>query len=343
MKQVIGWSIALTVAMVGSYLTWTDDSEPPAVEGVAVYRASPSELGSVTWASEKTTVTLTKRSDDLGDYYWIDSLEVRTITRPVEPAEPDESAPEDPPPEPATEEVTEEVRVAFLGNAAAGQVWEGFAPLEALRELTELPGIDREVFGLTEPEGTLTVKKGDTSYEIVVGSETYGSKDRYAAMGDRVFLLDDADLRPLQFASSRLVERQLTPLQPTDMERVTATRPGGPSVELVQGNRDDEARAFWALASNPEEADDDAEAWVARAFLLRFRRYVRDEEAGELEPLFSYAIEGGGQTYEVSFFMSKTDGHAYARSSHNRSLLQLTDDTAPVVQEALTQLAASGG
>ena len=39
-----------------------------------------------------------------------------------------------------------------------------------------------------------------------VGGETWGSSDRYVGLEGRVFLVDDADLRPLQYGKTRLVE-----------------------------------------------------------------------------------------------------------------------------------------
>lgn len=339
MKQVIGWSIALSVALVGSYLTWTDDSEPPALEAVPVYRATASELQAITWVAENAEVTLTRKSDALGDYIWIASSETRTVDVPVEP-EPSEESSDEAPPAPRVEQVEQLVAVDFTGNGEAMALWETYAPLEALRELTELPGLDRSLFGLDAPEGTVKVTKGGQTFELVIGAETYGAKDRYAAMGDRVFLIDDGALRPLQFASSRLVERNMWPLTKPEMETAAARLPDGEWVAFTHENRDDETQQHWAFADTDGERSDEADAFLDRLQLMRFRRYLTDDEVGgPLTPIFAYRFSGKGQTYDIEM-LEGPDETYYARSAFNRSLVQMSDAQARDVRKLLEAIVA---
>jgi hypothetical protein len=346
MKQVIGFGVALAAALVGSYLTWTDDSEPVAVEGVPVYRTTPSELQSVAWASDSVDVTLSKRSDDKGDYHWLEVTERKQVERPVlDEAPADESTDgDDPeaPPTPRIETVEVVTEVAFKGNDAAAQVWEAFAPLEALRELTDTPGLDRSVFGLEEPEGRITVtRKGGEPVQLVVGGETYGSKDRYATAGERVFLLDDADLRPLQFAMSRLVDRVMYPLARPEMTAASLTLADGRGIEAVHVNPDDESKEYWTLATTPDDRNDEVDALLDRALLLRFRAYVTEAEAtagGALTPAYTFTVSGDGQTWPIEV-LRRDDDTWFARAAYNRSLVQLTDNVqAPGVERELREL-----
>jgi len=347
MKQVIALSVALAAAMVGSYLTWTDDSEPVATDGAEVYRARDGELKSVTWSSDERTIAISSRSDELGDYLWIESKETREVPKPVEP-EPDDAPDESPadeddvpdelPDEPPEMEMVEEtIEVSFAGNDAAEKLWSDFQPLVALRELPDAASLDAEVFGLDEPTGTVTVTLEDQQVELTIGGETYGSKDRYARVGDSVFLLDDGDLRPLQFAATRLVERTLFPLIDSEVEQVVVTQGDAPPMVFEHRNRDDRQAAHFTWASQPDEADDQVDAWVGRLLKLRLRRYLTAEEAGALSPLFRYEVRGEGQAYPVEI-LEGPDGTVYARSAHNRSLVELTASLADGLDAELGEL-----
>jgi len=343
MKQVIALSVALAVAMVGSYLTWTDDSEPVATDGTEVYRATEGDLESLTWTSENLNIVVRRKTDGLGDYLWLESREVRKTTKPVEAPEPEDSpadGEEDdaPPPEPATETVEEVLEVAFAGNEAAEKLWADFQPLVALRELAQASELDAEAFGLDEPTGTVVATVGGKPIELVIGGETYGSKDRYAKLGERVFLLDDGDLRPLQYAASRLVERSLFPLPEADVEQVVATRADGTELSFVHRNRDDKAAAYWAWAEQPDEQDDQVDAWVGRVLKAKLRAYTTDDDAGALRPLFSYEVRGGDKAYAVEI-LEGADGKLYARAAFTRSLVELTASLVDGLSDELEELA----
>lgn len=378
MRDIIVLSTALALSLVGSYMVWTGDEEVIDDEAVQVYAAGPADLVSLTWDSEDSKAVVTRKTDAKGDYLWVEAT-TRTkkrITpdpdhpevdgdRPItpeelqeavdeqaadeapsdeeEPAEgADDEAPEEEPEEDAYEVV--ETTKAFKGSKQADEMWEAFAPLFALRELSG--GADkREAFGLDEPTGTVTVERAKGTITLTVGGETYGSKNKYVSREDqdRVFLLDDATLRPLQFAASRLTDRALLPFTGDDVRKLVVTLPSGTGFTYLQQNADDPANAFWSTAADPETADETAGTWIDKLFRMRLRNYTASEDAPTvLTPVFTYtASDQDGNSWAVEVLQATGEEGAtewYARSEHTRSLVQIPESLASGVVEDLESL-----
>ena len=248
MRQVIVLSVALTASLVGTYLTWTDDGEEITDGAVVVLSGSPEQIQSLTWAGEDT-ITITRKEDARGAYLWVEAVERKK--KPVkddtdhpeveeEEEEPSEDEPADEPEaeeEPEQEFVVEEKTTRFLGNTQAQELWDGFAPLEALRELEVTPEMSREAFGFEEPTAKLTVQRKGQPAELTLGAETYGSKDRYLEHDGHIYLVDDTLIRPLQFATSRLVERTLQPIAEKDVTKVEVSLPDSTVAVFEQHER----------------------------------------------------------------------------------------------------------
>ncbi len=357
MKQVATLSVALVVALIGSYLAWTDDGETVDASEVALYAASEADIESIRWNTETKDITVTKRADARGDYFWIESVERVVPNAPEAPKDevhgedepapeevpadetpsddvPAEDAPADAPAEPA--EPTEK-RVAFLGNEETAQLWADYAPLTALRELPADSSVPDSTFGLDTPEGTLEVVRRGQKVTMSIGGETYGSKDRYVRYEGRTFLVDDGDLRPLQFASTRLVERGLYPDAEPDIQRISVESDGRQDT-FVQQNRDDKAKAFWARAATPEEPDDTVETWVGKLLKMRLRAYADEAEVGPLTSLFRFKVEGE-QAWAVEVLRAEgPTGTYYARTEFNRSLVELTGSIAKNIHDDLGEI-----
>ncbi len=355
MKQVIILSGLLGIALVGSSLTWTqDDDASNSVDDVEVYKASPDDLEKITWKGDKSTIEVERKSDERGDYMGVVSTEKKEKKKPKKPKDPDaeegeepegddghdhgedalrdphaaegdgeDEGDEEPEPEPEIE-----IKVTrYHGNKAADEMWEKFAPLVALRELGQRIEMDQEVLGFKEPTATLEVVRRSGPLELTVGGETYGAKDRYLASAGKVFLVDDAVLRPLQYATTRLVERAVQPLAEADIEKVSVRLPDGRSAELIHQNRDDRAKAFWALAATPDDEDASAGTWLAKLLKIRVNAYVgADDVEGELVPVFTWSVAGDGQTWTVEMLEVEGDANSdyYARPEYARSMVKLT-------------------
>ncbi len=353
MRQVIGLAVALVVALIGAYVAWTDEDEPAeSDEAVAIYTAGQDDLAKLVWESKEHSVTVERKTDAKGPYLWVTAVD-RKFPKPKkkdphegmeeeeegdeegedeEPAEDHEgeakAAPEEVEPDPNVP--LEEKKSSFLANKQGEELFDTFAPLEALRVLA-MKQEDKATFGLAEPYGTVTVERKNGPVALAIGGDTYGSKDKYVEANGKVYLVDEGLLRPLEFAGTRLVERALFPTAEKDITKVEVQTPGGQSVAYVQANADDAAKAFWANAKTPDAQDDAAGTWLDKVFRLKLREYA-DEGAvtGPLEPVVSYTIHGTDEATRVEILKSTGGDETswYARSDYNRQLVSLTDSLA---------------
>jgi len=273
-KQIAALAVALTITMVGSYVIWTDDSPDVVTSGdeVMIYSANPADLTTLAWKSEKVDIILERKNDDRGEYTWVTTTERKEKKPPKPPPKPhdhggghdapegvelphqDGEGPEDGAEEPEAEEAPVEIETittSFRGNKQAEELWEGFGPLMALRELKPEDATE-EFFGFDEPEGDIEVTRKSSTLSITIGGETFGGRDKYAKTGDKIYLLDDQSIRPLQFGKTRLLERNLQPLGEPDTETVVITTPNTVGRTFIQQTRDDRAQAMWTTPDDTE-------------------------------------------------------------------------------------------
>ncbi len=355
MNQPLVLGGLLTLALVGSYLTWTQEDEVAERKAtdVMVYKADADAIGSVTWSDEDRVVRLTRPNDASGAYVWIEQTDKTKVVPPTEaeaaegaeaaPAEGAEAEPEQAPAEEAEAAapapVVEEKVTRFSGNEQAVETWAALAPLYAMRELTISPETDLAAFGLDAPTAKLTVELRDRTVEIEIGGESYGTRNRYARAEGRVYLLDDGLVRPLQFAKSRLVERRLHPFEEQDILGVEVSR-GTETRGFVQKNPDDRTKSYWADASVPERRDIEGATWLGKLFRLRVKGYVDESAApAELAPVFAFAVKGREGRWTVEVLRAEVEGEVsyYAKSSFTRGLVDLTRSLA---DEAIADLDA---
>lgn len=347
MRQIVVLSVALVASLVGTWFTWTDDEEVVSDEVVHVYSGTAADLQKVAWNSEDLKVSLERRKDERGEYLWVDSVETKrpkklSDVHPGAEEEPgaegaEDAAPADPAVNPdgspaADPAAPPEIKTTrFMANAQGEELWTSFAPLSALREL-DTTGADPSTFGFDDPakQATIEVARSSGPVTLTVGGETYGNKDRYLQYNGKTYLVDDATLRPLQFASSRLIERSLFPYQETDIEKVDVQLPGGKTLSYVQQNRDDRAKAFWAAAAVPDKEDEVGGTWLGKVFKLKLREYVDESTiTTPLEPVLTYSVAGSDGPWSIDLLKTTAEpAEWYARSSYNRSLVSLTESLA---------------
>ena len=221
MRQVSVLGVGLLASLALAWSVYTDTTEVRDDGEVAMFVATDTSLESVSWADDEGTVRIEQKTDAKGDYFWVTITEEVAIAvaapMPADDEDADSDADSDASAdadsdadsdvdsdtEPVPEVPTETVTRSFKGNSQARELWENFSPLYALRDLSE--GASTAAFGLDNPKATLTVSIAGQPTVFNVGGETFGAKDRYVGTGDRIFLVDDGSLRPLQYAKTCLL------------------------------------------------------------------------------------------------------------------------------------------
>jgi len=336
MRQLIQVGVlgaALAFSLVGSYLVYFDDSEGVTTDpdGVAVYVANPDTLQRVTWESDDETIVIAREND--GQDYLSITVTTREEVVPEVPelqvadtdgtdATDDTDAPA-PPPEPPEPEIVESTE-RFLGNDKAEQLWKDLAPFRADRALEG--STDQPEFGFDEPFATLTVQRASGPVEVVFGAATYGDRAHYVRSGDKVFLVKKRAINSLT-STAKLMERDLHPFATQNVARVTLDLDGTERV-FTHENPDDRAREYWADAATPDTRDNLASDWVPQLLSLRARSYV-SEDRDDLSPMLSATLTGDdGDTAELTVLKAASADVWFARTSHNRGLVELTPSQA---------------
>ncbi|MFK7929064.1 MAG: DUF4340 domain-containing protein, partial [Myxococcota bacterium] len=234
--------------------------------------------------------------------------------------------PEDPP-EPTIVEETER----FVGNTAAQDMWERFAPFMADRELESTKDLD---MGFDEPSATLTVERTSGDPVIVeFGGTTYGDRARYLRSNGRTFLVAKRALKSIE-ATDKLKERSLHPLSIADVQNVTVERDG--TLRTFQHkNPDDRAKRFWVDVTEPNARDESATQWMPSLVRLGVQDYP-SEAPTDLQPVFNASLTGDGKTWNVEVMSDgATPATWYAKSAYNRGVVELT---ASQVEEVIADL-----
>jgi hypothetical protein len=303
MRQIGVLALALGASLLLAYRVWTDDSPERAADAVEVYRAAADDVTGLTWAAERLTVAVERRSDGAGAYTWVTVTETPEATEGTPAGVPETTS--------------------FKGNDKADELWASFGPLLALRELTGATG--GAALGLDEPAATVTVRRAAGDVSLTVGGETFGSKDRYVGHDGRVFLVDDQTLKPLEFAKTRLVDRAILPFEPNDVVRVEIDADGA-SAAWTHENRDDARNDAWKRDGATEERDEVGKTLLGKVLRVRAQQYVAEPPA-DLVPVATVRVHGESGVAVVEVLKAPDDTW-YARTSHNRGVVSLVPSLA---------------
>lgn len=264
--------VAGTLAFVKSR---PDEQEKRPLEPgeVELWGGSPKSITRMIWAGDRKIVTLDARDDDQGRWYF----------GTVEPAPEKEEPEEEPadagadagrkprPPKPRTpiEPAT------FAAVELADKLAEKLAPLRAKRTVGEVEPDRLEVYGLDEPEGTLTIEFGDRKKELVVGKKTPGGADRYVRVTATgvVYVIDNAIVRDMSGGDVRLSERKLHEWNVSELEQAVVLA-NGKERRLVRSGT--EGRRFWADSATPDKNDETAANWLQKVQRLRPTKYAEE-------------------------------------------------------------------
>lgn len=260
---------------------WTRDKQPKALvqSDVTLWQGKPKDVESIVYEGKKKRLELSAKKDDLGRYFVGSVEKEKAAPRPAPDA-----------PEPAA---GEKVVTGLMSITPVEKLLDVLAPLKAIRAVGQVPADREGEFGLSEPEGTLTVKMGTAERKLLFGGPTPGGSDRYVrdpANGE-VYVVKGQIFRDVDTAESALMERELHEWK--DAEIVTAKIvAGGKSRTVVRGGTD--AKRFWADEAAKETADETIGNWMSKVDRLRPTEYLQAApEPRETVVRIEYSGAGG--------------------------------------------------
>ncbi len=262
---------------------WTRDKQPKALvqSDVTLWQGKPKDVESIVYEGKKKRLELSAKKDDLGRYFVGSVEKEKAAPRPA----PDAGAAE-----PAA---GEKVVTGLMSITPVEKLLDVLAPLKAIRAVGQVPADREGEFGLSEPEGTLTVKMGSAERKLLFGGPTPGGSDRYVrdpANGE-VYVVKGQVFRDVDTAESALMERDLHEWK--DAEIVTAKIvASGKSRTVVRGGTD--AKRFWADEAAKETADETIGNWMSKVDRLRPTEYLQaPPEPRETVVRIEYSGAGG--------------------------------------------------
>jgi hypothetical protein len=350
------YAALLALLLAASFFRWTDEEKEVETEGdIVVFRGEAADIESVRYHDKKSDATLELRGEGEDAYAWV-KVDARKVIKPKPEPKPepestdatgDEAAdavaetdvetsdpsPADTPAEEAPVEETVEVTTTeFKGGEAADALLDSLSPLFALRVL---PNVDAEKLvelELAEPEAWVEVQRKGRTQKLEIGGEAYGTRDRYVrdVESGEVYMVDADVLRPLAHAKSRLPDRKLIGLEEEAIIQVMLSGSEG-DVTMVQQNRDDRKRAFWANAADTTRSVEMYENWLDKLFRLRALSYVQPDDKPDpsvLEKVFSASFKperGEAVVLEVMQFKpeGETQVRFVAKSTHTHEWVNL--------------------
>lgn len=304
-KTVVGYAVALSLALLGAYQTWTHEGDPDLSGATVILDVDRDALASVTFDSPSLTLTLEPREDERGAYVW----------GVASPKATDEGASAKP-------------SQAFKVGPAGETLMDAMAPFVAKRVLEGVDASKLEELGFGEGQATLTLsREGKEPQTYEVAARVYGGRNRYVRDPESgtVYVVATNVIQQLETAATTLPDRSLVGVDTTDIETITV-RGGEAEATYLQNNPDDRAARFWARQGSTEP-NAAAAGWFDKVLNLRVARYVDEADRPQgLQEMYAFVVTAGRTSTEVVVYRAYDDEGQeawYASSPHNRVLVEL--------------------
>lgn len=301
--SVYTYGAVLALSLGAAWYQW---SKPPSItkgeEVVILYGEETTTIEGISWESEKDKAVLELRSDEHGSYMWGTYTDKKKEENPVK---------------------------SFKVGKDGEKLLESLSPLVAIRSLNDLSDEKREEIGLKEPTTSFSVTRKGKTTTFDVGNEAYGTKDLYVQNQEtkEVFLLDDAKVRSLKFARTRLPERTLWSFDKgtvTGMTIYTTIEEQSKSITLTHKNWQDKQQAKWIRDDAPDADNTQITNWVTKYLRSTNSSYALDVEVSTLTEALSIDMRADGdKTEKLTVYHDAEKKTWYAQSTHSRGLVKL--------------------
>lgn len=330
------FAVLLVAALVASWWEWTAE-EPVDLEGkVVVLEGDAEAVQAVRWIGEDTEATVTRLSDERGDYFWVDYTRWTERTKPApESSDTGEAA------EPEVERTA--TRSVFKSAKRALSIMKNLSPLAAKRSLEVNDPAKLVQLGLDEPASRLEIDRGGKTEVMEIGTEAYGTRDYYARHqgSGRIYMLERDLIQPLKYARTRLPDRTLYSFERASIAMATLSV-DGQSAAWNQTHADDKQAAHWSPVGAPDEEAEQANDWLDKLLNLKGTKYADpDDPPTDLRPRFALTLKTVDDSETLEVMQVGDEGDWYGRSAHTRGLIKLVRSGASDLSEEASALLTS--
>ena len=242
--------LAALAAVAAISVTVKDQNVKAIVHEATIINARPADVQKVTFVGKSKTVTIEPRKDAVGAWYY-GTIEKTTSS-------PDAS--------------TLPTRSPFISVTTGEKLMQNLASLKALRDAGPLPPERLAELGLEKPEATVTVKLASGERVLEIGGTTPGGTDRYVRdpSNSRVYVITGEPIRDLEWAESRLLDRELHDWKESEIEKAKLLAADKTRQVL---RRTTDGKTIWADASSPDTNDETIGNFMQRLDRLRPSEY----------------------------------------------------------------------
>ena len=293
----------LLLAAGAAYMAWSDNGEGSSQSGerFEVWGGLPASVTSVEYSGENSSAKVDVRKDDAGQYCLVNSSKEQSKPAGLRPPELQED-------EPGKGKI---VAKRFISVSGCEKLLSGLAPLIAERAVGMVSKDRYAEFGLDKPAGKLVLKVGGAQRQLTIGGMTPGGGDYYSLVPEtgQVFAIGGDLVRLLDYAESRLIERELHSFDPEKAKAVEVlAKEQRTTFVRMEGKVDG-----WARGGRPDVADETAGNWMSKLGRVRLaefeekllpgtERIVRVEYRGDSKPLGFVEIFRVGEGKDAKYW-----------------------------------------
>ena len=259
MKELKRTWIHLVLLVVSAFVAYAaaqpkDVNDKPLQAGeLELWKAKPEDVTTISFEDDKRRVSLERRSDKTGGWYF----------GKVEPLGGAKANPEPENPHATTVEAA-----TFASVTVANELAKTLATLRAKRSFGAIGDERMKEFGFDKPEGTLRVTIAGTEHTLLVGASTAGSTTRYVrdVATKTVYVIESSPVSDLKGGAARLTERSQHEWKWNEPDAIGIAA-GGKSKRVVRSGI--EGRRFWADANTSDQNDETSGNWLGKLERLR--------------------------------------------------------------------------
>lgn len=295
-RVLAGYAVAVIIAYGLAYRAWTYHAEDRSTEAVRLVPGPRDRIETIVYETPERTMVLSPRSDDAGDYVWI-------------------------------EERAGDGASAYKAGRVGTMAFERLIPFEVERALDAIKPSQWASFGLEEPSATLRFRRLHEPERVFdIGATVFGGDETYVRDhdGEQVYVAKSSPFLSLAPGKTSLLDPNLLGVRESELARVMLECDGR-SMTATQHHADDPTARYWA-AEGTDTADAGIAAWIERWLQIRVIDYVEHEPSSSGSVCeWDMTLRDGRHMHGVVREVT-SDGAStrwYARTEYTRAWVEL--------------------